>query len=113
MTNKPHDLEAVRTIVVALEPFEANDQERILRWSREKLGLTTTHTPSSLAIPTTPAPPVTSSSELTTSFRSQGSAKDISSFIDEKAPSSDRQSAAAVAYYYRFAAAEEARKDSI
>ena len=113
MTNKPDDLEAVRTIVAALEPFEAIDQERILRWSREKLGLTTTHTPTSSGIPATPAPPATSLSELTTTSRSQGSAKDIRSFIDEKAPSSDRQFAAAVAYYYRFEAPEEARKDSI
>jgi hypothetical protein len=41
MTNKPvlDDLEAVRTVVSALEGFGAIDQERILRWTREKLGL--------------------------------------------------------------------------
>src|SRR5229473_6579890 len=33
------DLEAVRTIVAALEGFDAKDKERILRWAREKLGL--------------------------------------------------------------------------
>jgi hypothetical protein len=39
--SKPNkdDLEAVRVIVNALNGFEANDQERILRWAREKLGL--------------------------------------------------------------------------
>jgi hypothetical protein len=36
---KPDDYEAVRTVVATLESFDANDQERILRWAREKLGL--------------------------------------------------------------------------
>jgi hypothetical protein len=33
------DLEAVRTIVVALEKFQRPDQQRILRWAQEKLGI--------------------------------------------------------------------------
>ncbi len=37
---KQDDLEAVRAIVAALNSFDAKDQERILRWAREKLGLT-------------------------------------------------------------------------
>ena len=36
---KPDDLEAVRAVVASLGPFEPKDQERILRWVREKLGL--------------------------------------------------------------------------
>ena len=39
MGSKPDDLEAVRTITSTLEPFDKNDQERIIRWAREKLGL--------------------------------------------------------------------------
>jgi len=31
------DLDAVRTVVEALDGFEAKDQERIIRWTREKL----------------------------------------------------------------------------
>lgn len=45
--------------------------------------------------------------------RSHGSVTNIKSFIAEKAPSSDNQFAAAVAYYYRFEAPEAARKEAI
>jgi hypothetical protein len=41
MTKPTDDLEAVRTIVEALESFEADDKERIIRWAREKLKLPT------------------------------------------------------------------------
>jgi hypothetical protein len=111
MSTKPDDLEAVRIIVTALEPFDSSDQERILRWSREKLGLSskdvhvasTTHTPT--------ATPLSESTIIPT--RSHGSVTNIKSFIAEKAPSSDNQFAAAVAYYYRFEAPEAARKEAI
>ena len=33
------DYEAVRTVVATLESFKPEDQERIIRWAREKLGL--------------------------------------------------------------------------
>ena len=40
MTNpEPDDLEALKTIVEALKPFKPDDQDRILRWTREKFGL--------------------------------------------------------------------------
>jgi hypothetical protein len=45
MADKADDLQAVRTIVSALEPFEPDEQRRILRWSTEKIGL---------AVPTAP-----------------------------------------------------------
>lgn len=38
MTKPTDDLEAVRAVVEALQGFEAGDQERIIRWAREKLG---------------------------------------------------------------------------
>src|SRR5437870_864161 len=38
---KPDDLEAVRTIIETLQKFQEADRERILRWTREKLGLPT------------------------------------------------------------------------
>ena len=40
MTAQKDDLEAVRAVTAALEGFDASDQERIIRWAREKLGLT-------------------------------------------------------------------------
>jgi hypothetical protein len=111
MTPKPDDLEAVRTIVTTLQPFDANEQERILRWSREKLGLSSAEVSKGNAPQTiTPTP---GSDSSTPTGRSHGSATDIKSFIGEKAPSSDNQFAAAVAYYYRFEAPEAARKEAI
>ncbi len=39
MPTAPDDLDAVRTVVTALEGFDSKDQERIIRWASEKLGL--------------------------------------------------------------------------
>jgi hypothetical protein len=109
------DLDAVRTIVAALGPFEVADQERILRWVREKLGLAhvtdnlphdhrTTGQPASQS-----APDVLTRDERASSLR----ATDIKTFIEQKSPQSDNQFAAAVAYYYRFEAPPTQQKASI
>ncbi len=42
MTKPTDDLEAVRAVTEALQGFDAQDQERILRWAREKLDLVAT-----------------------------------------------------------------------
>jgi len=39
MTQAKDDLEAVRAVAAALNGFDADEQERIIRWAREKLGL--------------------------------------------------------------------------
>jgi hypothetical protein len=39
MAKTKDDLEAVRAVTEALEGFEPSEQERIIRWSRERLGL--------------------------------------------------------------------------
>ena len=39
MTKPTDDLEAVRLVTEALQGFDTQDQERILRWAREKLNL--------------------------------------------------------------------------
>ena len=41
MADKTDDLEAVRKLVEVLSAFDAEDQERIIRWAREKQGLPT------------------------------------------------------------------------
>jgi len=99
------DLEAVRTIAAALEGFAGPDQERILRWVREKLGL-----------PVSTAPPTD-----TTRQAREGAAThvsdtrpvDLKSFVEAKDPQSDIQFAATVAYYYRFQAPEHQRKTAV
>lgn len=116
MTDKTlDDLDAVRTIVDALKNFKPEEQERILRWAMEKVGLRP------FVAPAHSAQSSTSPSAAATAFAvtppphppSTSSAVDIKTFIDEKQPRSDVQFAATVAYYLRFEAPPVERKDSI
>lgn len=106
MSQKPDDLDALRTILTALEPFDETERERIMRWAGEKLGIK--NIPISVGQITPPVgttlntPPVTG----------QGS-KDIKTFLTEKNPTSANQLVAAVAYYYKFEAPASERKNSI
>ena len=107
----PDDLEAVRMLVETLQGFDAKDQERIIRWAREKIGLQ----------PSTPQQPVPSSGEAanlgarsgTPVASSEGGRPDIKSFVNEKSPVSDIHFAAVVAYYYQFEVAEDEKKEAI
>jgi hypothetical protein len=54
MAKTTDDLEAVRLVTTALAGFSPEDQERIIRWAREKLGLAPA--PRSVAEPWTPQP---------------------------------------------------------
>src|SRR5262245_26875819 len=106
MAEKPDDLKAVRRLTEALSPFDAGDQERIIRWTREKLGL-----PTEIVGPArserTSEPAATSQQE------GAGATKDIKTFVTGKNPSSDNQFTTTVAYYYRFMAPQAARKEFI
>ena len=102
----PDDFEAVRTIVGTLQAFETKDQERILRWAREKIGLTAS--PAGVSVEELPSVAHTSPANSTT-----GKPTDIKAFVDFKKPLSDIQFAATVAYYYRFEAPEPQRKPSL
>jgi len=102
------DLDAVRKIVEALGGFEPNDQERILRWAREKVGLATQQHPVG-----TRQAPATGEPTETTARGPTPRSLDVKSFVEGKNPSSDTQFAATVAYYYRFEGPEHLRKDSV
>ena len=39
MPDSMDDLDALRSVIEALEPFDAADRERVLRWACEKLGI--------------------------------------------------------------------------
>jgi len=111
MTDPVDDLEAIRTVVKALEPFGPEDRERIIRWASEKLGMAT-H--AAINVPTKPVEPasrIPAPSDPTPLAAT--TAKDICSFIATKQPRSDNQLAAVVAYFYHFEAPEAERKDSI
>lgn len=105
------DFEAVRMVIEALNGFEASDQERIIRWAREKLGIASPahvqHAPGTPLIPSTPP-----GSPVQPSTGGDG-ATDIKSFVQAKAPTSDNQFVAVVAYYFRFQAPPEARKETV
>jgi hypothetical protein len=108
--NKPDDLEAVRSLVNTLEAFEKQEQERIIRWAREKLGLS----PSTAQPPSGPGTASRSAQgERAERIGSPPKGRDIKSFIDEKFPSTNVHFAATVAYYYQFEAPEPERKESI
>ena len=102
-TAKPNDdLEAVRTVVEALNGFETKDIQRIFRWASEKLGVNEPLARVATSPqPAAPAPLV------------GNAVQDIMSFVTEKNPRSDVQFAATVAYYYRFVASDTERKDAI
>ncbi|MGH6826495.1 hypothetical protein [Methyloceanibacter sp.] len=100
------DLEAVRRVVEALHGFQPHDQERILRWAREKTGLGAERKP--------PASPASMPDPPRKDADPQNAARwDIKSFVEAKRPGSDRQFAAVVAYYYKFEAPPSDRKESI
>ncbi len=103
MPQTSDDLDAVRAIVKALEPFEADEQDRIIRWAKEKLGLSLT-----APVPDQPAHP-----RIAEPVQSARSGKTIREFLNLKQPKSDNNLAATVAYYYRFEAAENERREFI
>jgi hypothetical protein len=115
MAKIPDDLEAVRAVAAALDGFSADDQERIIRWAREKLGLA----PAARAMPNAqtpqPAPLAVSARavELIEPTQPQSPARNIKTFVIDKNPKNDIQFAATVAYFYHFEAPPEQKKEEI
>ena len=111
MSTKTDDLEAVRLVAEALKGFDAADQERIIRWAREKLGL-----PQGAAIVAPSVVSAIAAAEGTVTGPAQiggAQGQDIRTFIASKNPQTDNHFAAAVAYYYRFVAQGEQHKEAI
>jgi len=101
------DFDSAKSVVDKLASISRERQERILRWVSESLGIAHTG-PASVLGPLTPGAIISTPGVVT-----PGTAKDIKAFISEKAPKSDQQFAAAVAYYYRFEAPAASRRDAI
>jgi hypothetical protein len=104
-TPKLDDLQAVRTVVEAVQDFKPDEQQRIFRWAAEKLGI---------SVPTTfgyTAPPHSPGAPPPPPAPSGGT--NIKTFMAEKKPRNDVQYAAAVAYFYRFEAPEAEKKEAI
>lgn len=115
MTTEHNDLDAIRTIVDTLSPFEADEQQRILRWALEKLGLTPNIlTPAPQAPSVATAHPTVIQPATTPNVAHQSKPKsDIKSFISNKNPTNDMHFAAAVAYYYAFEAQDAQKKEEV
>lgn len=97
----PDEFDALRTLVKTLESFGADDQNRILRWTAEKLGLGQP-VPTGPATGDTPAQP-----KIEPGAPRMAATADIKSFVTQKRPKNDTQFAAVVAYYHRFEAPEK------
>jgi hypothetical protein len=107
------DFMAAEDIKAILHGRDKIEQERIIRWVTESLGLVAV--PSFLSgTPAPPAavpatPPAHTHPAVTPPHRS----KDIKTFLNEKNPKSDVQFAAVAAYFYRFESSSGERKEVI
>jgi hypothetical protein len=116
---KTDDLDAVKNIITSLQGFEKKDQERIIRWALEKIGLDITGSASVPMAPTIAEPPdLLVRPARSTPIQPQNpqpthASSDIRTFFAEKNPQRDTHVAATVAYFYRFEAPEQERKEEI
>ncbi|MGD0868039.1 MAG: hypothetical protein ABSB88_00700 [Bryobacteraceae bacterium] len=115
MTKPVDDLEAVRTVVEAVQGFKEDEQQRIFRWAAEKLGLKSPFgAVAQHAAPASAAPVAApAASHPTPPGTLAVNGQDIRSFVTAKNPRSDIQYAATVAYYYQFEAPQAERKKCI
>lgn len=107
MSDTANDFDIANAINELIKNIEKDRQQRILRWVAENLGIVP---PDRIA--TKPeAHKGGTSADLT--FQSTPSTSDIKSFVIRKSPKSDIHFAAVVAYYYRFEAPIDDRRDTI
>lgn len=107
------DFMAAEEIKAILHGKDKIEQERIIRWVTESLGLVATPSapPNASAPPATPVSPV--SLPGVQALGSGPRSKDIRSFVSERKPKNDVQFAAVTAYFYRFECPQAERKESI
>ena len=99
------DFDVAKTVADQLKGLDRDRQVRILRWVSESLGMA----------PTDERPNAAVYSPTSDVGRSAipGGPTNIKSFIDYKDPKSDNQFAATVAYFYRFEAPQNERRETI
>lgn len=108
--SQPDDFDLGKEIFEKLKDLTPERQQRILRWVSEGLGIVL---PTITSPPPQPAVAQISPQKANIPIPGGPPCADIKTFIAAKAPKSDQQFAAAVAYYYRFEAPPAARRDSI
>ena len=109
------DFDVAKAVADQLKGIEKERQQRILRWVAESLSLDLGIAPTDRRTGETgtAAGSATSPHLDAHLVHRHPRPADIKSFVDSKKPKSDVQFVAVVAYYYRFEAPVEARKDSI
>jgi hypothetical protein len=108
------DFMAAKKIKAILSGREKPEQERIVRWVSESLGigvLGSGTSPQAQHAP--PAQASTSSHVQAHPGLGSGRPKDIKVFVEEKQPKSDMQFAAVVAYFHRFEVPQANQKEAI
>ena len=114
MTAGDSDFDAAKAVADQLKDLDKERQQRVLRWVAESLNLdlgaasVTPQRQGELRQHELP-----SGHQQPPQHAHQHRPTDIKSFADAKQPKSDVQFAAVVAYYYRFEAPAENRKDAI
>ncbi len=111
--NEMDDFEAAKNISDVLSGFEKQRQERILRWVGERFSINIGSAPSAVqkfsdpagAPQVPPSPLVDAGASLPVT--------DIRTFVRSKNPTSDNQTATVIAYYYRFAAPDNEKRETI
>jgi hypothetical protein len=104
------DFKAAEEIKAILHGREKAEQERIMRWVSESIGILLMSSASGGHVAQQITP---SSSPQSGPAATGGRRTDIKTFVAEKAPKNDVQFAAVAAYFYRFEASEAERKDVI
>lgn len=115
MTTSGSDFDAAKAVADQLKGMEKERQQRILRWVAESLSLdllapTVGRRTSETNVATGGATPTHGDLQI---HQQQQRSTDIKSFVELKKPKSAVQFAALVAYFYRFEASTESRKESV
>ena len=100
-TNTPDEFDILRNIIEQLKGLPAEDQERVIKWACEKLGISEISAPA-------PRPSAPSTPIVAQALQPSGATStNIKSFVEEKNPQSDMHFAVVVTYFYRFLALEK------
>jgi hypothetical protein len=105
------ELEAIKAVNGALEPFEAEARLRILQYATQHLGIPTVAATSTVAV--TPEHAERSHAGIPSPVSSPPKVIDIRTLRDEKQPKTDIHMTAVVAYYLAELAPDGGRKDTI
>ncbi len=104
------DFDTAKAVFEKLKDVPDERRKRILTWVAEGLGIVLQAAP---AVSPVVSPHVPSTLVSLPGHSSQNPPTDIKTFVAAKAPKSDVQFAATVAYYYRFEAPAASRREAI